>query len=208
MDFSKTIEELRKLKVISVLRAPSADGAVKACEAMSAGGIKVMEITTTTTDWIDALKGVAVLDGVVLGVGTLVKPEQAEMAKNAGAVFAVSPGFDPDIADACLACELPFFPGIVTPSELMAAQKHAAVAALKLFPAGSFGGAKYMKALKGPFPAAEFIPTGGVSKDNAKEYLDAGAIAVGMSAICKGDVIKAQDWAKITADSKDVMESI
>lgn len=208
MNFDKTLAEIGQLKVISVLRAPSAEGAFKACEAMSAGGVKIMEITTTTTDWEDALRQTAKLDGIILGVGTLVKPEQAKLAKDAGATFAVSPGFDKDVADACLECELPFFPGIVTPTELMAARKHKAVAALKLFPAGSFGGAKYLKSLKGPFPDAKFIPTGGIDASNAKEYLDTGAVAVGLSSICKGDVIKAEDWNKITEDSKKLMAAI
>jgi len=164
-----------------------------------------MEVTTTTADWEKALEGVADLEDVIPGVGTLVAPEQAERARAAGAAFAVSPGYDGAIADACLKADLPYFPGIATPTELMAAWRHPAVAALKLFPAGVLGGVKFMKALAGPFPEARFIPTGGVSAENARDYLDAGALAVGMSAICKGDWIAKGDWSRITTETRKLM---
>jgi 2-dehydro-3-deoxyphosphogluconate aldolase / (4S)-4-hydroxy-2-oxoglutarate aldolase len=151
---------------------------------------------------------VSKLEGVFPGVGTLITPEQVREAKDAGARFAVSPGFDIEVANACESAGLAYAPGIATPTELMQAQKHPSVAALKLFPAGDLGGAKYLKALKGPFPKAQFIPTGGVNVENAKDYFEAGAIAVGLSAICKGDVIKAENWDKVTQDTKDLLAAL
>ena len=208
MDIEGTLEIVKKYKAIAVLRAPSAEGAIKACEAMMAGGLRIMEVTTTTVDWEEALAGVAKLEGVVLGVGTVMQPEQVATAKKAGATFAVSPGFDKDVADACLAADMPFFPGIATPGEIMNANKHEAVAALKFFPAGALGGASYLKSLLGPFPGMSFLPTGGISAKNAREYLDAGAIAVGFSSACKAKLIEEGDWAKITELSKEMVAAV
>ncbi|MFW5857517.1 MAG: bifunctional 4-hydroxy-2-oxoglutarate aldolase/2-dehydro-3-deoxy-phosphogluconate aldolase [Planctomycetota bacterium] len=208
MDRERILKEIKELRAVAVLRAPSADGAIRACEAMLRGGMRAMEITTTTTDWAKALAGVAALDGAYAGVGTLVAVDQVAVAKDAGARFAVSPGYSPAIADACGAADLPYLPGIATPTELMAAQSHPAVAALKLFPAESLGGVAYMKALKGPFPGVDFLPTGGVSAENAGGYLAAGAIAVGLSAPCKGDLIRDEAWDRIEAIARDVMAAV
>ncbi|MBN1256807.1 MAG: bifunctional 4-hydroxy-2-oxoglutarate aldolase/2-dehydro-3-deoxy-phosphogluconate aldolase [Planctomycetes bacterium] len=208
MDTAPTLEVVKKYKAVAVLRAPSAEGAIKACEAMIAGGLRIMEVTTTTIDWEEALAGVAKLEGVILGVGTVVKPEQVAAAKRAGAVFAVSPGFDQEVADACLAENLPFFPGIATPTEIMEASKHEAVAALKFFPAGALGGAPYLKSLRGPFPKVPFLPTGGISANNAREYLDAGAIAVGFSSTCNAKMIEEGDWEQITELSKEMVAAV
>lgn len=207
-DDTALLEALCARRAVAVLRAPSAAGAVEACRAMLRGGMTVMEITTTTVDWPDALAGAADLDGVIAGIGTLVEPRQAVMAKESGAGFAVSPGYLPSLADACAEAQLPYMPGIATPSELMAARAHPGVTALKLFPAKALGGVGYLKALRGPFPDADLLPTGGINADNAREYIDAGAFAVGMSSPCKGDLIEREAWDRIEAIAREIMAAL
>lgn len=201
-------EQVAQERVIAVLRAPSATGAVDAARAMLSGGVSVIEVTTTTPDWVDALRELASVDGITPGAGTLLTAEQVQKAYDAGARYAVSPGFSADVADACADRGLPYFPGIATPSELMTAQAHPATTALKLFPAEAIGGVTLLKALKGPFPGAEFVPTGGISAANAADYLKAGAVAVGLSSICKSHLIEAKDWDGITRMAKELLQAI
>jgi 2-dehydro-3-deoxyphosphogluconate aldolase/(4S)-4-hydroxy-2-oxoglutarate aldolase len=208
MTTAEALQQVQEHKAVAVMRAPSAAGAVEACRAMLAGGMRLMEITTTTPDWEQGLEGAAGLEGILLGVGTLVEPAQVAVARSAGATFAVSPGWSAAIADACAREGLPYFPGVASPTEVMAAWGHEAVAALKLFPAGALGGAPYLKALRGPFPDIPFLPTGGVRAENAAEYMAAGAVGVGLSAVCKGDLIAAEKWDEIERLSRELMASL
>jgi 2-dehydro-3-deoxyphosphogluconate aldolase/(4S)-4-hydroxy-2-oxoglutarate aldolase len=170
---------LAATRVLAVVRAPSADSAVRAADALVAGGVTGIEITYSTPDAASALRRVADRhgDAILLGAGTVTTPEQAAQAADAGARFLVSPGTRRRLTEAMRATGLLVLTGALTPSEVMAAVEYGADV-VKIFPA-SLGGPAFLRSLRGPFPDVALMPTGGVTPDNLGEWLDAGAIAVG-----------------------------
>jgi 2-dehydro-3-deoxyphosphogluconate aldolase/(4S)-4-hydroxy-2-oxoglutarate aldolase len=189
--------------VIAVLRAPSAAAAVQAVDALVAGGVTGIEITYSTPDAERALAEVADRhgDAVLLGAGTLTRPEQAERAVAAGARFLVSPGTQAELAGAMRATGAAVMLGALTPSEVMAAQALGADV-VKIFPA-SLGGPGYLRSLRGPFPDVPLMPTGGVTSDNLGEWLAAGAVAAGAgSELCSPAAMRDGDWAAIERNAR------
>jgi 2-dehydro-3-deoxyphosphogluconate aldolase/(4S)-4-hydroxy-2-oxoglutarate aldolase len=171
---------LREAGVIAVIRADSAQDAIDVAEALLEGGITGIEITFTTPD---APRAIATLahhhgDCILLAAGTVTSVEQASQAANAGAHCLVSPGFDPGLIEELQTIGPQVLPGVLTPSEVMAASR-AGLSTLKLFP-GSLAGPAYLRSLSGPFPDIDFVPTGGVSLDDLDAWLTAGALAVGV----------------------------
>jgi 2-dehydro-3-deoxyphosphogluconate aldolase/(4S)-4-hydroxy-2-oxoglutarate aldolase len=185
------LDRLRDVRVFAVIRAPDADGALRAVDALVRGGVTGIEITYSTPGVPRVLAGVAERFGgdVLLGAGTITGPEQAEEAVAAGAAFLVSPGLDDEVVAAMRATGAVTMGGALTPTEVMRAVK-LGVDVVKVFPA-SLGGPAYVKALRGPFPDVPFMPTGGVSAGNLGEWLAAGVIAVGAG----GDLCSAADIA-------------
>jgi 2-dehydro-3-deoxyphosphogluconate aldolase/(4S)-4-hydroxy-2-oxoglutarate aldolase len=155
--------------------------AQQAVEAIFQGGIPVVEITMTVAGAVEVIRDAVRQAGkkVLVGAGTVVTREQAEACLDAGAQFLVSPGLSLAMVRAAQARGVLAIPGALTPTELMTATAEG-VSLVKIFPCGSVGGPKYLKALRGPFPQAKLIPTGGVSVANAAEYIAAGAFAVGV----------------------------
>jgi 2-dehydro-3-deoxyphosphogluconate aldolase/(4S)-4-hydroxy-2-oxoglutarate aldolase len=184
--------------VIAVLRAPSADAAVSAVDALVAGGVTGVEITFSTPDAEAAIAEVARRhgDAVLLGAGTITRPEQAESAVAAGARFLVCPGTEASLARAMTATGATVMLGALTPSEVMAAVALGADV-VKVFPA-SLGGPAYLRSLRGPFPDVPLMPTGGVSADNIGQWVGAGALAVGAgSELCSPAAMRAGTWEVI-----------
>jgi len=167
--------------IVPVVRASSSAHALEAVEAIEAGGITVVEITMTVPNAISTIREVVARSGqrVLVGAGTISNAEQARASIDAGAQFLVSPGLSVTVLEVGRTLGALAIPGALTPTEVMAASE-AGAKAIKIFPCGSVGGAKYIKALRGPFPDLRFIPTGGVSPANAAEFFAAGAFAVGM----------------------------
>lgn len=189
--------------IIAVLRAPSAEAAVHAVDALVAGGVTGIEITYSTPDAERALAEVVDRhgDAVLLGAGTITRPEQAERAVAAGARFLVSPGAQPELAGAMVATGAAVMLGALTPTEVMAAQALGADV-VKIFPA-SLGGPGYLRSLRGPFPDVPLMPTGGVNQDNVGEWLAAGAVAVGAgSELCSPAAMRDGDWAAIERNAR------
>lgn len=155
------------------------------------GGINCAEITFRTACAKDAIAiGTKAFEDMNIGAGTVIKAEQAKSAVQAGAKFIVSPGFSDEVARYCTDEKIPYYPGCVTPTEIMRALSYG-LNVVKFFPAGVYGGLKAMKALSAPFPQVRFIPTGGVDLSNLKEYLDFDKVyAVGGSFMMKGDIVK------------------
>jgi len=195
---------LRRAPVIPVLTIAKAADAVPLCRALLTGGLPVLEITLRTAAALDAIEAVrAALPDAVVGVGTVTRPDELARAAQAGARFAVSPGFATKLARAAAAARCPLLPGVMTPSEVMAASD-AGFTALKLFPAQPAGGVALLKALAGPFPDVAFCPTGGVTPSNAAEYLAQPNVAcVGGSWIAPAALIDAGDWAAIESLARD-----
>ncbi len=200
---SDPLAALRAVTVVAVLRAPTAEAGIRATAALIAGGVTGIEITYSTPDAAAVIRAVRDEhgEGVYLGAGTVLEPDQAREAVEAGAEFLVSPGTEPTLAAAMLDTGVTVLSGALTPSEVMATVACGAHV-VKLFPA-SLGGPAYLRALRGPFPRVSFVPTGGVDADNLADWLAAGAVAVGAgSDLCSPAAMAAGDWAAITATAR------
>jgi 2-dehydro-3-deoxyphosphogluconate aldolase / (4S)-4-hydroxy-2-oxoglutarate aldolase len=192
------------------VRAASVDDAIRAVEAIHAGGIPIVEITMTVPNAPDVIRHIAreYGDKVVIGAGTVTTPEQANLCLAVGAEFLVSPGLSLPVISVAHASGKLAIPGALTPTELMTAQD-AGAQLIKIFPCGNVGGAKYLKALKGPFPDADLIPTGGVNAANAAEFIAAGAFALGVG----GELVNAQalrdgNLTQITQAASDLVQAV
>ena len=145
---------------------------------------------------------------MLVGAGTVLTKEQVDAAAAAGAKFIVSPGFDPEIVDYCLAREIPVLPGCATPSEVAQAVKRG-MEVVKFFPAEQAGGLPMIKAMAAPYHQLRFMPTGGINPENLKDYLAFDKIlCCGGSWMVKGDMIKAGEFDKITAMTKEAVAKV
>src|SRR5215475_15601008 len=181
MTSEQILHRIGEIGIVPVVRAGSSQHALDAVEAIEAGGIPIVEITMTVPNAISTIRQVAARcgDRVLVGAGTVCNAHQARECLDAGAQFLVSPGLSVAVLEVARTLGVPVIPGALTPTEIMAASE-AGAKAIKIFPCGSVGGAKYIKALCGPFPELHFIPTGGVNPGNVAEFFAAGAFAVGM----------------------------
>jgi 2-dehydro-3-deoxyphosphogluconate aldolase / (4S)-4-hydroxy-2-oxoglutarate aldolase len=183
MTLDDSIDRIHDVGIIPVVRASSVDEARQAVDAICSGGITIIEITMTVPDAANIIKQVVRQGGgnVLTGAGTVVTADQAKMCLDAGAEFLVSPGLSLPVLHVAASRQKLAIPGALTPTEVIAALD-AGASVIKVFPCGSVGGPKYLKALRAPFPEPHFIPTGGVNLSNAAEYLAAGAFALGVGA--------------------------
>ena len=172
---------LAKIGIIPVVRAASADLAIQAVEAISRGGIAAAEITMTVPGAIRALEKLADRFGssILLGAGTVLDAETARASILAGAEFLVAPNLRKATIEMAKRYAKAVYPGALTPTEILEAWE-AGADAVKVFPCGSMGGAKYIKALRGPYPQIELVPTGGVSLETIGDFFQSGACAVGV----------------------------
>ena len=185
--------------VIPVIVLDDARQAVPLAQACQAGGLEVLEITLRTPAGLESLRRIAAeVPGVCVGAGTVTTVGDVARVAAAGARFAVSPGFDRELVAAARDQGLPLLPGVMTPSEAMAAINEG-LDFLKLFPAGAAGGPALLKALSGPFPTLRFCATGGIDARNAAEYLALpNVIAVGGSWITPASAIALGNWSEVT----------
>lgn len=176
-------------RVIPVVVIKDINETEKTLSALRAGGINCAEITFRTACAEEAIKlGTKLFPDMNIGAGTVINEEQAIRAIEAGAKFIVSPGFSEKVALYVRKQGIPYYPGCVTPTEIMHALE-LGITTVKFFPANVYGGLKALKALSGPFPQVKFIPTGGVDLTNLKEFLEFDKIfAVGGSFMMKGDI--------------------
>jgi 2-dehydro-3-deoxyphosphogluconate aldolase/(4S)-4-hydroxy-2-oxoglutarate aldolase len=197
------LEIMRTSAVIPVIAIDKLEHAVPLAKALVAGGIRVLEITLRTEHGLPAIRAIAeqVPDAIV-GVGTLTSPEEFVASRDAGAVFGVSPGLTPALIAAAKSSGLPLLPGVMTPSEVMAARE-AGFRQLKLFPAVPAGGIGMLNAIAGPLGDIMFCPTGGISQETASQFLACKNVAcVGGSWLTPKNAIEIGDWNKITALAK------
>jgi len=197
----KTILEImRTSAVIPVIAIDKLEHAVPLANALVAGGIRVLEVTLRTEHGLPAIRAIAEqVPGAIVGVGTLTSPEEFVASRDAGAVFGVSPGLTPALIAAAKASGLPLLPGVMTPSEVMAARE-AGFRQLKLFPAMQAGGIGMLNAIAGPLGDVTFCPTGGISQETASQFLACKNVAcVGGSWLTPKNAIEIGDWAKFTA---------
>lgn len=185
--------------VIPVLTVDDVERAGQIARAIHDGGIRVLEITLRTPTALAVIKAMreAVPDAII-GAGTIVRPEQLAEAQAAGAVFAVCPGFTETLLDAAESVTIPLLPGAGSASEIMRLLERG-YRHQKFFPAQPAGGAAFLKSIASPLPEARFCPTGGISLNNASDYLAApNVICVGGSWMAPADAVREGDWPRIT----------
>jgi 2-dehydro-3-deoxyphosphogluconate aldolase / (4S)-4-hydroxy-2-oxoglutarate aldolase len=193
---------------VAVFRAPTAEHFVPTSEVLWEAGIRCFEYTLTTEGAIDALVELRkVLPEALIGVGTVRTVDHIRLASDAGAQFAVSQIFLPELAVAAQEQQIPFIPGALTPTEVVTAW-NAGVPAVKVSPIGPLGGVSYLNELRGPLPDVAIMPTGGVTMEAAALYLDAGAVAVGVSGALLGDVLLGGDLVALSARAEQLMRSV
>ena len=208
-DKAATLGRVTQAGVLAVLRAPTAEGAVRAADALVEGGVTGLEITYSTPDVPGVIARVLERhgDGVVVGAGTLRTPGEAREAAGAGASFLVAPGLDDAVVGAMRETGALVMAGALTPTEVMRAEA-LGVDVVKVFP-GSLVGPGYLRSLRGPFPDVTFMPTGGVSADNLAEWLAAGAVAVGAGGeLCSAGHVAEARWDEVRANAERFMAAL
>lgn len=198
-----------RVGIIPVIKIEDIDKAVPLAKALKAGGVPVAEITFRAAGAEKAIAKIRTeVPDMLVGAGTVLTEEQAVLAKDAGAQFIVSPGFNPSTVAKCQELGLPITPGCATPSEIERALSMG-LTAVKFFPAEQAGGTAMLKAFAGPFSSLKFIPTGGISLDNLGSYLALpNVLACGGTFMVRADDIKAGNWEAITALCRRSVETM
>jgi 2-dehydro-3-deoxyphosphogluconate aldolase / (4S)-4-hydroxy-2-oxoglutarate aldolase len=206
---AEALQRLREVRAVAVVRARDADEAIAIAQALARGGLHAIELTCTTPGVAEALAEARrhLEAKALLGVGTITTKEQLGAALEAEADFLVSPHVDPVLLDAMLASGRLTLPGVLTPSEVAAALR-AGASAVKLFPASTVG-VGHLRALLAPFPELQAVPTGGVTIATAREWLDAGAAAVGLGAELMPKKLRdAGAWEEISRNSSLLLDRL
>ncbi|KQT13505.1 bifunctional 4-hydroxy-2-oxoglutarate aldolase/2-dehydro-3-deoxy-phosphogluconate aldolase [Ramlibacter sp. Leaf400] len=195
----KPLDVMQDAPVIPVIVLDDVAQAVPLARALVEGGIRMLEVTLRTPAALRCIEAIArEVPGAVAGAGTVRSAEDARAAAQAGARFAVSPGYTSAIGAACRDAGLPLLPGVSTGSEILLAQQDG-LNEVKFFPAVPAGGTAMLKAFAGPFPDVRFCPTGGITAANAKEFLGlSNVVCVGGSWLTPADAVKSGDWGRIT----------
>jgi 2-dehydro-3-deoxyphosphogluconate aldolase/(4S)-4-hydroxy-2-oxoglutarate aldolase len=193
---AKTVSDIVRLgPVIPVLAFDSVEQGENVSRALHAGGVKVLEITLRTAAGLAAIERASQLaEDIVVGVGTITKPEHCAQAKKAGAQFGVSPGLTRDMHKAAQDAGLPLLPGVMTPTALELGYE-----IVKFFPAQQAGGIPMLQAFYGPFPTLKFCPTGGITAESAINFLaQPNVVCVGGSWLTPKAALVAQNWDEVT----------
>jgi len=210
MALEDTIRRIREIGIVPVVRAANLDEARQAINAICRGGIPIIEVTMTVPNAPAMIRELVQHYGhqVLTGAGTVTTARQAEVCLEAGAQFLVSPGLSSAVLHVAAQHGTLAIPGTLTPTEVMAALE-AGARVIKIFPCGSAGGAKHIKALRAPFPETPFIPTGGVNLSNAAEYLAAGSFALGVGAdLVDLAALRRNESQKIVEMAKSLVETV
>ena len=204
-----TLDLVLARRVIPVVVLETVETALPLARALAAGGLPVVEVTFRTAAAADAIRVIASETDLLVGAGTVVRPDQVDAAVGAGARFVVMPGFSAPVVARCAELGVPVIPGVATASEVIAALGHG-LPVLKLFPVEAVGGIPLLKALAGPFPDVRFVPTGGVSAANLSAYLTlANVAAVGGSWMVAPELVAAGDFdaiQRLTAEAVALAE--
>ena len=200
------LQVMQDAPVIPVIVLNDVAHAVPMARALLEGGIRMLEVTLRTPQALACIEAIAkAVPDAVVGAGTLRSKADAQAAANAGARFAVSPGYTSALGAACRDLGLPLLPGVATGGEIMAAQEDG-FKALKFFPAMQAGGSAMLKAWSGPFFDVKFCPTGGISLQNARDFLALpNVLCVGGSWLVPADALAQGDWARITALAREAV---
>ena len=204
MNKDELFKFFHNIGLVPVVKIDDAAKAVPLAKAMIEGGIPCAEVTFRTAAAEEAIRKMSeAFPEMMIGAGTVINPELAEKAVNAGAKFIVSPGLNPATVEWCLERNIPVVPGVCTPSDIEKGLSYG-LNVLKFFPAEASGGVNMLKNLAGPFPQVKFMTTGGISTANLAEYAKASnVLAIGGSWMVKADLIDSDNWAEITRLCKE-----
>src|SRR5438876_11566696 len=201
--------QVEALGVVAVIRLKDPARLRAVVDAMADGGVRVLEVTMTVPRAVEMIRELAptLPPGFLLGAGTVTDPAKARAVIDAGAAFVVSPVFRPEVITACHERDVPAMPGCFSPTEILAAHECGADI-VKLFPATMLG-PQFVKDLRAPLPQVKLMPTGGVTLDNAGDWIRAGAVAVGLgSALLDAKAIESGRYEVITANARRVIENV
>jgi len=210
MSKQDVLRRIAELGLVPVVRAQSADEAMRAIDAICQGGVNVVEITMTVPGAISVMEAVVARFGadVIVGAGTVLDAETARACILAGARFVVSPALDLGTLAMCRRYSVAVMPGALTPTEVVTAWT-AGADVVKVFPCGAMGGASYIKSLKAPLPQIEMVPTGGVSLKTAADFIKAGAFALGVGAdLVDVQAIRAGNAALVTDRAREFLRIV
>ena len=204
------LKRIEEVGIVPVVRASSSEEAVTVAEIIREGGIPIVEITMTVPGAITVIAELSKRygDEVLVGAGTVLDPETARSCIAAGAQFIISPALNVQTIELCKSQRIAIFPGALTPTEVVTAWD-AGADAIKVFPCSAVGGASYLRALKAPLPDVKLVPTGGVSLATAKDFIAAGAWALGVGAdLVNTKAIKAGDRESVVAAARNYVAAV
>jgi 2-dehydro-3-deoxyphosphogluconate aldolase / (4S)-4-hydroxy-2-oxoglutarate aldolase len=207
MSFPLDLQQLfQRDRVVAVLTAPDGETAEAACRALAGGGLSCAEITFRTEAAANAISRAALIEGFVVGAGTVLSAQQARLARDAGAAFAVAPGTNDEVVRACAELELPFVPGAATATEIDHA-RNLGCGVVKLFPAGSLGGPGFVKAMSAVYPDVRFVPTGGIDSTSLSAYLaQPSVLACGGSWLVDGRLLAERRFDEVERLAREAVE--
>jgi len=203
------LSQLKIHRAIAVVRAPKMDWGQKMALAVASGGMRLIEITWNSDRAPELISQLRTeLPGCVIGTGTLFNVQQLQEAIACGCQFLFSPHTDPAMIKTAVAANIPIIPGALTPTEIITAWNYGATC-VKVFPVQAVGGSNYIKSLQGPLGHIPLIPTGGVTLENAEDFLKVGAIAVGLSGeLFPKKWILEENWHEITEQAKALIQKL
>lgn len=203
------LSKLRKNRAIAVIRASKMEIGEQMAMAVASGGMQLIEITWNSDRAAELIAKLRVqLPACIIGTGTLFNVQQLKDAIASGAQFLFSPHVDGAMIAAAVAKDVPIIPGALTPTEIVNAW-HQGASCVKVFPVQAVGGASYIKSLQGPLGHIPLIPTGGVTLDNAQEFIQAGAIAVGLSSeLFPKKLVAAENWVAIAENTSKLIQQL
>jgi 2-dehydro-3-deoxyphosphogluconate aldolase/(4S)-4-hydroxy-2-oxoglutarate aldolase len=203
------LNKLRQHRAIAVIRAATPELGRHQAQAVAEGGLRIVEITWNTDGAAELIQQLRwELPHCIIGTGTILDQTALKQAIAAGVQFAFSPHVNVPLIQAAVAAGIPIIPGALTPTEIVTAWQ-AGATCVKIFPCQAVGYAAYIKGLQGPLGQIPMIPTGGVTIDNAREFIQAGAIAVGLAGdLFPSSLIAAQDWSAIAQRSQTLVTSL
>lgn len=205
------LDDMAKTAVVAGFSAETAEESVCISKALVEGGIQAIELTLRTSQALDAVEAVCkAVPELIVGVGTILTPEQARRVKELGAAFGVAPGLNAKVVEECIRIGLPFAPGVVTPSEL-----EAAIALgcrfVKFFPAEASGGIPYLRSMSAPYKhlQIQYFPLGGITENNIIDYLkEANVPVAGGSWIVGKELVAKKDWKGITQKAANICNTL
>lgn len=190
-----------------MVRSQSADDALALAQAAADGGIRFIEITFSVPGALDVIKQLSARENLHVGAGTVLAPQQAERAIEAGAEFVVSPSLELNLVSLCHAANIACFPGAATPTEIIAARRtHADL--VKIFPADLLGGPDFIRQMQGPFPEVRFMVSGGVNLENLAEYVQAGVTGICLGSVYLGNLLERQGKKRFVKEMQQFVKRV